>query len=216
MKVILLGKGDSLNKINKEFILCHDVIAWANIHNHIKFGDLIPSKVDYLFLREKIFIDDLTKKQKTELNNLDIKHVLMTGISAKNIKSVLKYSVEKHIYPIIDGFNLPTGLLALNYLVGLSPEIITIVGIDLFKPNENLYYFKNVDDSLSSKKNNKSLKSVTVNGKLKEEMHEPEKQSIYIKNIIENNKNIKFQFCTINKELKKEISDYTNVKIVYD
>jgi len=41
MKIILLGKGKSIGKLNKDFILSHDYIAWANIHDGDKYDYLI-------------------------------------------------------------------------------------------------------------------------------------------------------------------------------
>lgn len=212
MSIILLGKGESINKLTKEIILSHNYIAWANIHNHVKFDYLIPNKVDFLFIRNKTFINDLTKEQKLEISSLNIKHVF---IAEKNIKKILNYPIEKEFNTTNEyGFNASTGLIAFNYLVTLSPDILTIAGLDLFTTNNNLYYFNDINDNLSSKKTNDSLKQMTTNGKLKKSLHDEENTIKFIIRKIKENPNIKFIFYTLNEILKNNINQFKNVEVL--
>jgi len=212
MSIILLGKGESINKLTKEFIINHDYIAWANIHNHIMYNHLIPNKVDFLFIRNKTFIDDLTKEQKLEISLLNIKHVF---IVEKNVKKILNYSIEKEFNATKEyGFNASTGLIAFNYLITQSPDILTIAGLDLFTTKNDLYYFNNINDNLSSKKTNNSLKEMTVNGKLKKSLHDEEKTINFIKKKITDNPQIKFIFYTVNENLKNNVNQFKNVEVV--
>lgn len=210
MKIILLGKGGSINLINKDIILEHDEVAWANLHDHIKNSYIIPAKVDYLFIRQPSFVNDLILEQQNAINELEIKHVLTTGVSTKKI---LKYNVESNLsHNTPYNFNASTGLIAFNYLVGLKPESLTICGIDLFMKDKNIYYFENIGDSLSSKQNNKNIKAISTNdGKLKTSPHDEKKTIAYIKQIITDNKKINFTFYTINDELKEELKGFDNV-----
>ena len=214
MKIILIGKGESVNLISKSIILSHDKIAWANIHDHIKHSDRIPNKVDFLFIREKKFVEDLTAEQKNALNDLNILHVLGTG-RQRNFKKILKYNVEEHLsHDKPFGFNASTGLIAFNHLVNLKPKVLTICGLDLFEKNKNLYYFGDVDNSLSSKLNNRNLKKITNNGILIGGVgHGPSETIEFIKKKIIQNPEIKFVFYTTNDNLKTNLDKIKNVEV---
>lgn len=214
MKVILLGKGNSINLINKDIVLSHDCIAWANIHDHIKHPDKFPDKLDYLFIRGKRFADELTNEQKKSIIDLKIKHVITTGEKAEKI---LDYVVEENLSKLMEGgLNASTGLIAFNYLIKLNPIKLTVVGLDLFQKDDKLYYFNNIDDNLSCEKNNVGLKQITKNNILLQSVHSPDATIIIMKKLINKNPEINFVFYTINKELKNNLEILKNVKIYHD
>lgn len=214
MKIILLCKGNSINQISKEKILNHDIIAWANIHNLNMSKTKIPKKVDYLFIREESFVNDLTDEQKQIINDLNIPHVITTG---KKSEKILKYNVEKHVDSEMIKFgevSASTGLIALYYLSLLKPEIITIAGLDLFEKNKPLYYFDNLSNNLTAKKTNDSLSnSVNNEGHLKTTFHYPNETIKYIINLIKNNETTNFIFYSENDNLKNNIKKLKNVTI---
>lgn len=214
MNIILLCKGNSINQLTKEEILKNDIIAWANIHNLSTSDTQIPKKIDYLFIREESFVNDLTEEHKKIINKLNIKHVITTGIRCNKI---LKYDVEKHIDSKTIKFgkaSASTGLIALYYLTSLKPKTITIAGLDLFEKNKPLYYFNNMDDNLTAKKTNDSLiSSLNKEGNLKTTFHYPNETINYIINLIKNNETITFIFYTENENLKNNIKKLKNVII---
>ncbi|MFW6226375.1 MAG: hypothetical protein ACOC3V_05410 [bacterium] len=184
-----------------KFILSHDYIAWANIHDYKRYSELIPRKVDYFFIREKKFVDILDDETKEIINSLSISHVILTANGQRRgVDKILKYNVEKHLQPMIEcGFNASTGIVALNYLVKLNPNNLTIAGIDLYPQNEDLYYFGNQNVEKS-----------------KPFRHFPEKSLKFIKNKITSNKQIEFKYCTTNDEIKKQLSNIKNVEFIFN
>ncbi|MFW6242821.1 MAG: hypothetical protein ACOC2W_01545 [bacterium] len=200
VKIILLGKGKSIDKLNKGFILSHDYIAWANIHDCERYSDLIPRKVDYFFIREKYHIDNSDDNVKEMINSLDIPHVILTANGNRvGVNKILKYNVKKHIQPEECGFNASTGVVAFNYLINLKPNILTVAGIDLYPENEELYYFSNQNVEKS-----------------KPFRHFPEKSIEFIANKITCNNNINFKYCTTNEKIKNRMKDIKNIEFIFN
>jgi hypothetical protein len=213
-KVALLCKGPSVIKVDKEYIDTFDTIAWANLHNIEGGNNIIPNRVDYLFIRLSSYINEQPQNVQDELKNLEIKKIFTTGDTPEP-KNVIGRKITKSLSrsnPF--KFDASTGLVALNYIIENSPSKILIAGMDLFMKSNDIYYF-DFNEGYTGKRNKSIITPLLENNLLvKEIVHHPsDKHMEYIKNVVEVNQNINFEFYTINSLYVENISQYSNVTI---
>ena len=213
-RIYLFCKGPSLKNINLNEIKDNDRIAWANVHNMNNGVINLPKRIDYFFLRNKNFIEDLDPKEKEIISKIDIKNILTAGVPAETIlnKKVLENLSHKEPF----GFDASTGLIALNYLINLNPKELIVGGFDLFKTGESYYYFDNKKNLTSNKtlRDQKKKKYVKNNIIINDIKVHPKNETLdYLTKVIEKNSDINFTFYTISEELKNNLKKYKNVTI---
>ena len=208
--IIVLGKGNSINKISKDEINSHEIIAWCNVHNDLDC-DNIPNRADYLYLRDKSFVNDLSDRYKNHLTELKIKKIFCTN--KVHFNKILNYDVNNDVlFTKQYKFNPSTGLLAFIHVVSLKPKKITLVGLDLFENNTPIYYH-DLDKSLTSKKNLLGLKKLCKNNIINNlNIHDNNKTIKIINDQIRTNENIEFTIITDNINFYNKIKENKNVK----
>jgi hypothetical protein len=219
--IIILGKGPSILRCNKEFVDKFDDIAICNyppLNNF--FTNLIKGReIKYHFANCRSFDKRYTNDVN---NNLNITGVYNTHYSNNNkpyfdflqntslFKENIRESGEKYIKQLNYNFDPNTGLLAFIYILNLNLyNKIVLVGFDNFEKNKQMYYYepKEYNDMIKHLIGSKISNSGICMYDGTE--HSPDKSKLFFEYIFKNNENIKFELIT-NMILEK----YNNVSVL--
>ena len=213
--IIIVGKGPSVNKCNKDYVNSFDEVAICGRPIFKNYEHLIGERADYDFLNcgdPRIYSKDLIKK-------LGIKKIFNIGerkIERKiNIIPFTDIDYESDLrcklLPYFKKeYNLDPscGIFAFKYLLDTKKyNKISLVGFDLLEVGENIYYFKKeeVQDSLKYYFYDNRKDDGWVYNKegirMKKSGHDSKISKKYIEDMIKNNKEISFEILS-NRDFK--------------
>lgn len=129
--VIIIGKGNSINRCTKEFVDTFDEVAICNRPPYDGFEHLISDHADYDFLTSEKTAYQYSNEIREKLK---LKETIITGLDSE-VRNDFSY---KDLDP-------STGTLALYYFLR-KPEYthICLAGFDLMQKGSKIYYF-NID-----------------------------------------------------------------------
>lgn len=210
--VLLLCKGSSVARMEYDDINSHDIISWANIHNDIEIEN-IPNRLDYLYLRESKFIDELPEKNKQHLKDLKIEQIFSVK---KQFDNVIGYKVKYTNLSKSFRFNASTGLMAFKHLCTLNPKSITLVGLDNFQKNKPLYYFNTGDPkkNLTSKQNFKGMSHLVDENNIltsSNNIHHRAESIDEVVKLVMMYQNISFRIISNDELLNEKLNNIINV-----
>ena len=158
--VVIIGKGPSVRKSTKEFVDSFDDVAIINFPPMEDYNHLISNRAKYLFINAGSF----RPYSRDFLNKLGLKYIF--NISRNDLPPDVGFIPEitddiKEIYYESD-FGVKTkkkfedkhnfwpsgGIMALDYFYEHSDyDKIGLVGFDLHKPGNDIYYFTKEEGS---------------------------------------------------------------------
>lgn len=217
--IIILGKGPSLLRCNKEFVDKFDDIAICNFPVLNSFFENLIKDRNILYH----FANCGTFDERYDLNvhnKLCIKNIINTNSKdnkayANYLKnhSLIKENIKETMLEKFKSYDLDpnTGTMALQYILDTKKyNKIALVGFDNFKKGDNVYYYETKDY-------NKKIKYlidsniITKDGVYNQiSGHDPLKTKKYYEDVFKKNVNIKFELIT-----QLEFKDkYCNLTII--
>ena len=217
--IIILGKGPSLLRCNKEFVDKFDDIAICNFPVLNSFFENLIKDRNILYH----FANCGTFDERYDLNvhnKLCIKNIINTNSKdnkayANYLKnhSLIKENIKETMLEKFKSYDLDpnTGTMALQYILDTKKyNKIALVGFDNFKKGDNVYYYETKDY-------NKKIKYlidsniITKDGVYNQiSGHDPLKTKKYYEDVFKKNVNIKFELIT-----QLEFDDkYCNLTII--
>lgn len=201
MKLIIIGRGPSCLRCTTDFVAQHDLIVVINRFLYKGYEKYIGNKADIQFRVRST--GNFTSK---EVKELGLKEVIFTNKNGySGVPPYYKSSGVKVVYPSPPlrkemekrgyKFQPPSGVVALWYLLErFSPEVVSLVGLDFYEIGQPPYYFKEkeVDRTIKKYYRNK-YRGNKVNI---ETRHDPKETIEFVKKIVLENPNIKFNFMT--------------------
>ena len=217
--IIILGKGPSLLRCNKEFVDKFDDIAICNFPVLNSFFENLIKDRNILYH----FANCGTFDERYDLNvhnKLCIKNIINTNSKdnkayANYLKnhSLIKENIKETMLEKFKSYDLDpnTGTMALQYILDTKKyNKIALVGFDNFKKGGNMYYYETKD---YNKKIEYliGLNLVTKDGIYNQiSSHNPVKTKKYYEYVFKKNTNIKFELIT-----QLEFDDkYCNLTII--
>lgn len=182
--IIIIGKGPSINRCNKDFVDSFDEVAICNRPIFEGYEHLISARAHYDFITNDVCIRNYPESLK---NKLGIKETIFTGDD----------SILRNNFSYKD-LNPSTGTLAFHYFTQLKEYThIALVGFDLFQLNKKVYYFKReeVIQPLAYLFENDDVYSKDMKI-IKEHGHDSKLTHDYMSDIFEKNKDTKFTLIT--------------------
>ena len=219
MSIVIFGKGPSLIRCTKEIIDEYEDIAICNypVLNDIFLNLVKDREIKYHFANCGTFDNRYTNEINEELQ---IKSIINTNLEKhthyQNFlqnTNLFTYNIrekyEKYFKNTYD-FDPSTGIIALQYILDLKKyKKILLVGFDNFEKGEKMYYY-------SPNEMNSKMHYLIQNDTIKLDGtfniisgHCPIKTEKYLNNIIEKNKNIKFNLIT-----NMNFKNYINMKLI--
>ena len=207
MNIVIIGKGPSIKRCKRNWIDKYDKVAICGRPIFDGYEHLIGNRADYDFSN----CCDLRYYGKKRMKKLGIKKVINTNrpISRNNIRGdKLPNDIEydpngrKKVEDIFKKYDLDpaTGTIALeNIIAEKKYKKIGLIGFDLMKVGEDVYYFpkKKVQKSLQRLYDNKIYSN---DGKrIMKTGHNLDKTFKYICRIIKNNPQIQFEILSNRK-----------------
>ena len=217
--IIILGKGPSILRCNKEFVDKFDDIAICNFPVLNSFFENLIKDRNILYH----FANCGTFDERYDLNvhnKLCIKNIINTNSKdnkayANYLKnhSLIKENIKETMLEKFKSYDLDpnTGTMALQYILDTKKyNKIALVGFDNFKKGDNVYYYETKDY-------NKKIKYlidsniITKDGVYNQiSGHDPLKTKKYYEDVFKKNTNIKFELIT-----QLEFDDkYCNLTII--
>jgi hypothetical protein len=177
-KNCLLGCGSSLNLKKINFEDYDNIIGINRIHQtkYFKYINILYDSAHYLF-------DPITNIKVNKLNESNLKYYFAIpgsiGLAKVKYQRAIfdKIKITKKIYENrsdtrVDGKKILSGLFVLNIIISGEPKSIDIYGFDFYKEN----YIEDLSFKHDLKKIN--------------EMHNLEREELYLKRVMDKNKNI--------------------------
>ena len=143
IKIILLVRGESVNRCTKEFVDSHDIVAIINNIIYKGYEHLVSNHADIIFGNRTSI-----RYSNEEVKALGLREAIFTG------KSNQKFDTERHNlkpnYPKLSDdmmsqydFDPASGIQALFYFLKYKkPTEISLVGFDFYEVGSKPYYFK--------------------------------------------------------------------------
>ena len=200
--IIILGKGPSILRCNKEFVDKFDDIAICNFPVLNSFFENLIKDRNILYH----FANCGTFDERYDLNvhnKLCIKNIINTNSKdnkayANYLKnhSLIKENIKETMLEKFKSYDLDpnTGTMALQYILDTKKyNKIALVGFDNFKKGDNVYYYETKDY-------NKKIKYlidsniITKDGVYNQiSGHDPLKTKKYYEDVFKKNTNIKYE-----------------------
>lgn len=210
MNILLLCKGPGIKLFDNNTSKNFDIICWANLHD---VHPQIPNKLDILFLRNKNFYLEQDESYKNYLKNLNIKEIIHTG-NSQNINPIPGVKILSGINPkLYQNHNSSTGVLAFRDLCKRKPTTLSVVGLDLFQKGKPVYY-TNIENARLKKDTKQNLLMQVKDNLNTINYHDESISMEIIKQGVDENPNIQFEFFSTNKLYSKTFKDYNNVNII--
>ena len=217
--IIILGKGPSILRCNKEFVDKFDDIAICNFPVLNSFFENLIKDRNILYH----FANCGTFDERYDLNvhnKLCIKNIINTNSKdnkayADYLKnhSLIKENIKETMLEKFKSYDLDpnTGTMALQYILDTKKyNKIALVGFDNFKKGDNVYYYETKDYNKKIKYLI-DLNIITKDGVYNQiSGHDPLKTKKYYEDVFKKNVNIKFELIT-----QLEFDDkYCNLTII--
>ncbi len=217
--IIILGKGPSILRCNKEFVDKFDDIAICNFPVLNSFFENLIKDRNILYH----FANCGTFDERYDLNvhnKLCIKNIINTNSKdnkayANYLKnhSLIKENIKETMLEKFKSYDLDpnTGTMALQYILDTKNyNKIALVGFDNFKKGDNVYYYETKDYNKKIKYLI-DLNIITKDGVYNQiSGHDPLKTKKYYEDVFKKNVNIKFELIT-----QLEFDDkYCNLTII--
>jgi len=217
--IIILGKGPSILRCNKEFVDKFDDIAICNFPVLNSFFENLIKDRNILYH----FANCGTFDERYDLNvhnKLCIKNIINTNSKdnkayADYLKnhSLIKENIKETMLEKFKSYDLDpnTGTMALQYILDTKNyNKIALVGFDNFKKGDNVYYYETKDYNKKIKYLI-DLNIITKDGVYNQiSGHDPLKTKKYYEDVFKKNVNIKFELIT-----QLEFDDkYCNLTII--
>ena len=225
---IIIGKGPSILKTNRQYVENFDKIIIANRPVWDGYEKYIPKKAHIQYRNNST--DNFSKQQ---FINLGIEKVVSTALPCEPLPYEAHHGIAEVVYSQFEldpeddqsfafyfnkkKVNPSTGILAVYHTIKSNLyNKIALVGFDLIVRNKRMYYFKP-----NEMQQNKQFMfglgyySSESNGflSLKHNTHS-ENSGEFLIYLMENNKNIQFEVTTENQDFVHMLSDLENVEIL--
>jgi hypothetical protein len=216
--IVLIGKGESCLKSNKDFIEKHNDICIINqVVFSKKYEKFISNRADYQFINSSVDYYD-----EAIFDSLKLKKLYFHGREDQVFRSPPSYYNDLqmiYIRPNLNsyiksnfGFDPSGGVQAFYYFSKIEKyNIISVIGFDFYVVGSKPYYF-NVEEGGSQLRNNlikKEYKGYRIN---KESGHKSKESIAFCHNIMKESPEIKFNIISNNLEFNS-ISE-KNVNII--
>jgi hypothetical protein len=142
-KIILLGRGESVNRCTKKFVDSHDIVVIINNIIYKGYEHLVSDHADIIFGNRTSL-----RYTHNEAKELGLKEAIFTGKSDQSFDRKLEnvtteYPNLRDEFMEIHGFDPSSGVQALFYFLKYKkPTEISLVGFDYYEVGLKPYYFK--------------------------------------------------------------------------
>jgi len=214
--IIILCKGPSASRCTKKIIEEYKEVAIVNHMPTIKNYEFLSERCDTLF-KATMFSDEYTENDFKRLNikkivaigyfNKEYKENFFLGVPIDRTGACIKSKIQRTYK-----FNPGTGLISIEYCINKGFDKICIIGLDLQKPGEQLYFFNWREAGEEFQKSMKNF--VTDDSVFKKGWHPVDDSRKYLIDIITKNKQINFEIMSNDDLMKIASEKIDNLKIL--